>query len=382
MKVLLIGGTGVLSADIAHYIVQCDMELYLLNRGTRKEFMPVGANLIRADVRNSKDVKEKLQNLYFDVVIDFLSYNLSQLKNTLSSLEARYSQFVFISSATIYNNKILVGQNITEDMPIGNKKWQYVVDKINCEKFLAKHFLTKKSVYTIIRPYVTYNKTRIPYALIPFGYYQWSIIDRILKGKPIIMWDDGSAVCSLTDAEDFAKGIVGVFGKTEAYNEIFHITSSEIVKWEDVLLEIGLILNKIVNIIYIPSDFIVEYLPEYKGILLDDKATNYHFDNSKILKLVPEFNSCTNLQEGMKKTVNFYLENVDKQLVDYAWNGKMDYLISEYAKSVHIKIDKKSIVINKSATLTLKDKMKYYLYRMPLTNRMMLLRERIKTILK
>ncbi len=179
MKVLLIGGTGILSTDIVKEALNQNYDVYVVNRGHRNTDNRV--KVIIGDIRKVKQIQQKIENLYFDVVIDFLSFNEKQLKNTLEIFNQKCDQFIFISSATVYR-KTKKGELITEKTELKNEEWDYAVNKIKCEKFLRENYEKTGQCYTIIRPYVTYSNRRIPFAIIP-PTQQWTLANRILNRK-------------------------------------------------------------------------------------------------------------------------------------------------------------------------------------------------------
>jgi len=330
VKVLLIGGTGVLSTDVALYAIEKRMEVFLLNRGNRPDRLPKGANLIIADIRNVQDVKFIVNDMHFDVIVDFLSYLPEHLKNVISVFENTCKQLIFISSATVYRKKTK-NDVITEQTQLSNPFFKYAEDKIECEKLLIEHCKASQLNYTIVRPYVTYGKTRIPFAIIPFA-KQWTLINRILLGKPVVMWDEGDAICTLTHTTDFSKGLVGLFENDRAMQNAFHITSNENFTWKEVLKIIAETVNKEVVVANIPSKYIGNEIPKIRGELLGDKATHMIFDNRKIKKAVPEFVCTTNFKDGIKQTIDFYKRNPIMMQVDYTWDAQMDHLIKKYYK--------------------------------------------------
>ena len=330
MKILLIGGTGVLSRDISKYAISRGMEVYLLNRGNRPEEIPVEAVLIKADIRNAPEVEERIKGIGFDVVVDFLSFTLDQMRKSLPVLKDRCKQYVFISSATAYSIESRSG-TITEGAEVGNRLWDYANNKAKCEKFLQEYATEHGLSYTIVRPYVTYGDTRIPFAVIS-GRRKWSLANRILQGKPVVMWDDGSAICTLTHTLDFAVGIVGLFGNPKAENQAFHITSEERFTWNEVLSMIASAAGREANVVNIPSIYIENEMAEYKGLLLGDKATNMAFDNSKIKDAVPEFGCKIDFAGGIARTISYHLDHPEWMKVDHVWDARIDRLISKYHK--------------------------------------------------
>ena len=181
-------------------------------------------NSLIADIRKPEEVARALGNQHFDVVIDYLSYTTEQLQNTLGIFNYRCEQFIFISSATVYEKTVeneVFSENKSKK---GNERWIYASRKYACERLLEENYRATGQKYTIVRPYVTYGDTRFPYALIPQN-EQWSLAKRLIEGKAIPMWGKGNNVCTLTHTRDFAIAMVGLMGNPKAYNEDFHITS-------------------------------------------------------------------------------------------------------------------------------------------------------------
>jgi nucleoside-diphosphate-sugar epimerase len=335
MNVLLIGGTGVLSTDIMNLCINKNLNVYVLIRGNQKNLLNRKANLIQADISDSSVIKKKIKNLYFDVVIDFISYNKKQLENSLSIFKNKCNQFIFISSVAVYNRSI-VNRSLTEDnSPMSNPIWDYSVNKVICERYLIEKCAEYAINYTIVRPSITYGNTRIPYGLVPAYGFHWTLIARIQNNKPIITWDGGTTVCTITHTLDFAKGVVGLLNNPEAYNEAFHIVGNGRYTWNEVLNTIAEIIGKEIIVADIPSDYISAKIPSIKGILLGDRAVNAKYDNSKIKIVVPEFFSDIDLRAGISQTIAFYKENNYLQGIDYKWDAEMDRLIYGYFKQTN-----------------------------------------------
>lgn len=358
MKVLLIGGTGILSTDIVEESLNRNYDVYIINRGHRNNIIDKRVKIIIGDIRNVEQIQQKLKNESFDVVIDFLSFNKEQLKNTLAIFKNKCDQFVFISSATAYR-QTKKGELITEKTELRNDNWDYARGKIECEEFLKENYKENKQCYTIIRPYVTYSNRRIPFAIIPSE--QWTLANRILLEKPILLWDGGKAVCTLTYTKDFAKGIVGLFKNPKAYQEDFHITTDYTLTWKEALEDIGKALGKKPIIADIPSTYISKYLSEYKGVLFGDKGLDRIFDNTKIKEAVPDFNAQTKFEDGIKETIKYYNKHPEAQIINYSWDARIDSLIDKYYKSIKKKdYDRTKLTLKSYKNkLTTKEKLKY-----------------------
>ena len=337
MKVLLIGGTGCISGGISALAVQkSDIELYMLNRGTpaRAKFIPPGAHRIQANIGRPDEVRAKIEGMNFDVVADFLSYGVEALNNTLDIFRGRCGQFIFISSTAVYRTKSS-SEIITEDNTlVGNTLWSYGRNKILCERRLREEHESSGLNYTIVRPSFTYNDLRILYPVGP-GHqtHSWTIANRMLQGKALPMHDDGMALCTATHVSDFAKAFVGLFGNPAAFGEAFHITSEEYLTWNRVAEKVAEALGVKPNLCHIPAHDLgfelAGFSPDF-GEKLIYFSGNSILDSRKVRTLVPEFVCTTTFAQGIRRTMQFYYDNPEFQVVSPEWGEKMDNLAEKY----------------------------------------------------
>jgi len=332
MKVLLLGGTGCIGGDIAALAAQkSDIELYLLNRGNRPMFVPEGAHCIQGDISKPEELRAKLEGMTFDVVADFLCYGVDQLESNLGLFRDRCGQYIFISSGAVYRTRSQC-EIITEDKTmVGNTVWSYGRNKILCERRLEAEHESSGLDYTIVRPAFTYNKLRILHPVgPPHQTYSWTIANRILQGRPLLMHDDGNALCTVTHTEDFAKAFVGLCGNPAAFGEAFHITSDEFLTWNRVAELVGDALGAKPNLCHVPAHDLGFELGGDFGEKLISFARNGVYDNSKIRAAVPEFVCTTRFAEGIKRTIQFYWDNPEFQVVDEQFDRRMDEIAEAY----------------------------------------------------
>jgi nucleoside-diphosphate-sugar epimerase len=333
MKVLLIGGTGHISTEVSRLAVKKGIQLFLLNRGSNSQFIPPEAACIKADMRNIEDVRKKLKGLRFDVIADFITFNPEQLTQRLNLFRDICEQYIFVSSTTVYKPSL----NITEDnTPVTNVAWDYPRNKIACEQLLAIDRMLHGTNHTIVRPCETYGDIRIPGVFVPQPEH-WSIIDRMMRGKPVVVHDDGSAIRTFTHSSDFAKGFIGLFLNTKAYGEAFNITSDEVLSWREITEMVADAAGIDPSIEYIPSLDIVRIMPKTTygdtyGVLLCAKAHNVTINSSKIKALVPGFNCTTKFYDGIRRTIRFFKDNPEFQQVNHEWDYAMDNLIDTYSR--------------------------------------------------
>lgn len=325
MKVLFIGGTGIISSAVSQLVVQKGIDLYHFNRGKSHRKIDGVKNII-GNIRDIEATKKALKNYTFDVVVNWISFVPEHAKADIEIFSGITKHYIFISSASAYQ-KPLSKLPITEETPLINPFWQYSRNKASCEKILVNAYNTNNFPATIVRPSHTYDNTLIP---TDWGY---TILDRMINRKRIIIHGDGTSLWVLTHNTDFAVGFVGLFGEPEALGEAFHITSDELLTWNQIYEMIADELGVELNAVHIPSDFIAKHDPVYGAGLLGDKAHSVIFDNSKIKKFVPGFKCKIPFLEGVKEIVSWYKTNKNWQIVNEEINSSVERIIAAYEKN-------------------------------------------------
>ncbi len=325
MKVLFIGGTGLISTAVSRIAVDQGIDLTLLNRGTRPPVLH-GARVLNADIHQPRSVAAALNDQEFDVIVDWIAYNPDDIERDLELFRGRVGQFVFISSASAYQ-KPPTSYLVTESTPLDNPYWQYSRDKIASEHRLMRAYRDEGFPATIVRPSMTYEHS-LPIALGGWGTY--TLADRLLRGEPIIVHGDGSSLWVVTHADDFARGLLGLLGEERALGEAFHITSDEVLTWNQIYEEIAAALGVEPRIVHIPSEFIAAVAPQMEGSLFGDKTWSVVFDNSKIKEFVPEFEATIPFRDGIRNTMAWFAAKKDRRTVDNAVNAELDRILAAY----------------------------------------------------
>ncbi|MCB9451224.1 MAG: SDR family oxidoreductase [Anaerolineaceae bacterium] len=324
MRVLFIGGTGDISTSVSQLAVQSGFDLYLLNRGQTKVNIP-GATLIQGDIHQPDQVRQALDGLYFDAVVNWVAFVPEDIERDITLFRDKTRQYIFISSATVYQ-KPPVHSVITESTPLHNPYWRYASNKIACEERLLAAYRDEGFPFTVVRPSHTYA-ARIPSAIHGSPY---TLADRLLKGMPVIVHGDGSSLWTLTHSEDFAKAFVGLLGLPAAIGQSFHITSDEHLNWNQIHQIVAGALEVEANIIHIPTDFIAHHDPDIGAGLIGDKTWSAIFDNRKIKTFVPGYQATTPFYRGIRKVLAWFDADPGRKIVDPAVHAKMDALIHAY----------------------------------------------------
>lgn len=320
MKVLFIGGTGVISSACSRLALQRGIELVLLNRGESVRPVPYGAEVLQGDIRDIEGVRQVLQGQIFDVVVNWVVYTPEQAQADIELFRGRTSQYIFISSASAYQTPP-ISLPVTESTPLRNPYWEYSQNKISCEQRFVDAYRQKGFPVTIVRPSHTYDATMLP---IRGGY---TVIDRMRRGQPVVVHGDGTSLWTLTHNTDFAKGFVGLLGNPRAVGDAFHITSDEWLPWNAIYEMVAEAAGAEPNLVHIPSDVIACYDPDWGSSLLGDKAHSMIFDNTKIKRLVPDYVATVPFAQGAQEIVDWFDADPSRQAVDEVFNHILDQMV-------------------------------------------------------
>ena len=327
MKVLFVGGTGTISSACTALAIQRGIELYLLNRGQNARPTPAGAISLRGDIHQPELVASVLGERKFDAVVEWVAFTPDQVKADLELFSNRTRQYIYISSASAYQ-KPPRALPITENTPLDNPFWQYSRNKAACEAILEQAGWDEGFPFTIVRPSHTYDRTLLPF------HSGYTTVARMREGKPVVVHGDGTSLWTMTHHRDFAVGFVGLLGNQNAIGQNFHITSDELLSWNQIYTTVAQAAGVEAQLVHIPSELIARYDPMWGASLLGDKAHSMIFDNSKIRALVPEFKPAIPFQQGVQEILAWYDEDPSRQVVDTHNDLIQDQLIAAMHKAL------------------------------------------------
>lgn len=323
MKILFIGGTGIISSACTQLAIERGYELTLLNRGQSSRPMPEGAQQIQADIRDLAGAKAALAGRHFDVVVNWVAFSPEHIETDLALFAGRTGQYVFISSASAYQTPP-ARLPITESTPLHNPFWHYSRQKIACEERLLRAYREEGFPATVVRPSHTYDQTLLPMR----GRY--TVVNRMRQGKRVVVHGDGTSLWTLTHHRDFAKGFVGLLGQPTAVGDLFHITSDELLTWNQIFQQVAAAAGAEAHLVHIPSATIAHHDPEWGSSLLGDKAHSMIFDNRKIKRLVPDFVATIPFWQGAQEIMAWYDADPARQTINPAFDQLLDDLIARY----------------------------------------------------
>jgi nucleoside-diphosphate-sugar epimerase len=320
-KVLFIGGSGTISSACSRLAAERGVDLYVLNRGsTTARPLPEAATVLRGDIRDPASAKQAVGDLTFDAVVDWVAFTPAHVQADVDLFRGRTAQYVFISSASAYQTPP-ERVPVTESTPLRNPFWQYSRDKIACEELLITAYRETGFPATIVRPSHTYDQTSVPFD------GGWTAVARMRQGKPVIVHGDGTSLWTLTHHTDFAEGFVPLLGHPRTVGEAFHITSDDVLTWNQIARSLASAAGVEARLVHVTSDAIAVADPEWGAGLLGDKAHSMVFDNSKLHSVVPGYRATIPFEQGAREIVAWHDADPARQQVDARLDAVMDKLV-------------------------------------------------------
>jgi nucleoside-diphosphate-sugar epimerase len=328
MRILFLGGTGIISTACVDLALARGHEVHVLNRG-RRAAAPVGVITHAADLGDEPAVRGALGERSWDAVVDFLAYVPADVERDLRLFRGRTGQLVFISSASAYQ-KPLRHYLVTESTPLANPYWEYSRNKIACEERLLRAHREEGFPVTIVRPSLTYGDTQITLAFNSWV-RSYTVVDRMRRGLPVIVPGDGTSLWTITHNTDFAKGLLGLLGNAQAHGHAFHVTSDEVLTWNQAYQAVAAAAGvDRLELVHVPSDFIAACLPDEAGGLLGDKSVSAVLDNAKIKRFVPDYVATTRFEVGVRRTLAWFDADPARRLVDEETSRNHDRIVAAY----------------------------------------------------
>ncbi|HJU46829.1 MAG TPA: SDR family oxidoreductase [Gaiellaceae bacterium] len=326
MRVLLIGGTGNISTAVTQELAERGVDVTVFNRGTRDVELPGGVHVVAGDIRDLRSAREALGSEEFDVVVDWLAYVPEHVETDIDLFSGRIAQYVYISSATVYRRPS-IPYRTPETAPLGNAHWKYAQDKIACEERLRREHEERGFPVTVVRPSYTYGERWIPAVIAGQDY---TLVDRMLNGRPVISPGDGQSLWTMTHNTDFARAFAGILGREDAVGEAFTITSDDVLTWDQIIETIAAAAGTEADIVHVPSDFMAAVDPELGANLLGDKSHSAVFDTSKIKRFVPGWEAVVPFREGVERSLAWFDADPSRKVVDPERNELIDRIVDAY----------------------------------------------------
>lgn len=300
MRVLLIGGTGLISVGIITHLLARGASVAMFNRGKRVNTLDPSVEQITGDRNEAGSLARAAQRERFDVVIDMICFSPEQAKTTINAFAGRCEQVIFCSTVCAYGVKVppqVVVDESFEREPISD----YGRNKKTCEDlFLDAH--NRGDFYaTVIRPSCTYGEGSPLIDQLDFDSIAW---DRIERGLPVILADGGMGLWNATHRDDCGKAFAYACQNRRTYGQCYNATTQRIFTWREYHREVGAALGKPVRILPLPADAIVGVDPKRFGLLRETTRFHGAYTSARAMRDMPEFRCEIDFVTGARRTLD------------------------------------------------------------------------------
>jgi nucleoside-diphosphate-sugar epimerase len=328
LRVLYLGGTGTISTSCVRLSVQSGMQVSVLNRGNNsaERDLPEDVTWLTGDVRDDDSLAAALEGQHFDAVVNFLSYDAADVARMVARFGSSTDQYVHISSGSIYAKPVWTSP-INESTPVGpNPALDYATAKWRAELALQQARVDSGFPVTIVRPSHTYDDANPP---LPGG---WTVVDRIARGAEIPVHGDGTSLWTLTHAEDFAQGLVGLLGNPRAIGEVFNITGDDALTWNQIYTVIGAALGVEPKLVHVASELFPVVAPDWfwSGEMVGDIGHSAVFDTNKIRRFVPGYAPRLTFARAARRMVDWRGEHPTSTAADATTEAILDRVVDAY----------------------------------------------------
>jgi nucleoside-diphosphate-sugar epimerase len=326
MKVLVIGGTGVISRCIVNQLLDQQHKVIIYHRGHHRLGYNGKVQEIIGDRNDPVNFRRAMSTLDIDIVIDMISFNAMDAQLTIETFMNRAQQIIITSSVAVYRRPLRTLPTIEDQEELTeDPAFEYAYHKAEMERYLHSMITTQNLPITIIRPSLTFGAGAMNVGVLRQNY---GIVDRIKKGKPLVMFGDGTTPFSFTFAPDLAKAYIGLIGNKATYGKSYHVANPERHIWDDLYLEFGKYLGIEPTIIHIPSELLVSASPATFSHIYYEKKFSGIYDITKITNDMKGLTFDYSLSRGVAMMINNYEQN--KVIVDPVKDQFEDQLAELY----------------------------------------------------
>jgi nucleoside-diphosphate-sugar epimerase len=211
-----------------------------------------------------------------DAVIDMVCFEPLEARSLVRACRDIARQVIFCSTVDVY---VRPSERLpmVEDHPRGGVS-DYGKKKKECEDILLEAHGKGEICVTVIRPAHTYGEGGTLIHSLGWGTY---MLDRMRRGKPIIVHGDGSSLWVSCHIDDAGRAFVGALGNAKAHGKCYHTTGEEWMTWDQYHERIALAMNvELPRLVHIPTDLLWKAVPEHAGAARWNFMFNNLFDNT------------------------------------------------------------------------------------------------------
>ncbi len=298
MRVLLIGGSGLISTGVVTHLLARGAQVTMFNRGQRPSSLPPEVEQLTGD-RGDRTAFSALGARKFDAVIDMICFAPEQASATIEAFAGHTGHVLFCSTVCTYGIEISQSVLIDETFP-QTPTSGYGKNKLTCERLFLEAGAQKKFEVTVVRPSCTYGPGSFLIDQLEFDTPTWG---RIERGLPVLCGGDGLGLWQATHRNDVGKLFAYAVHNPKTFGESYNATRDEVFTWRDFYAQAAESLGQRPRVLFMPASWIVSHDPKRFGLLADTTRHHGAYDSSKAKRDVPEFRCEIDFVTGARETI-------------------------------------------------------------------------------
>jgi nucleoside-diphosphate-sugar epimerase len=320
MRILFLGGAGMIGSAAAAEAVRQGHDLTIVTRDEPRRALPAAVRCLRADVYRAAELRAVLDVERYDAVVNWVGFTPAQLDGHPELFADRTGQYVFISTCSVFARPV-PSLPITESSPRRQPVFGYARDKLACEDYLTAAYRDDGFPLTIVRPAHTYDRTVVPVLA------GWTAIERMRAGKPAVVHGDGTSLWTLMHTGDFARAFVPLLGNGQAAGESVNVVSGDILTWDQIHLTLAAAAGIArPALAHRSSESIAIEWPGWGEVLEHDFRHSMLFDTTKLRRLVPGFAPRISFAAGAREIIEYHDADATRRRVDSNLDAAFDRL--------------------------------------------------------
>jgi nucleoside-diphosphate-sugar epimerase len=307
VRVLVAGGTEFISLHLVRSLLRDGHQVTVLNRGRQPGRVPAGVRTLVADRRDHAALGKALAGERFEGLVDATyAPTLGEDVAALLDAPAAVGHVLFVSSGRVYDHARPIP--FEEDTP-RNLYWgEYASNKIAGEDVLLQRHHARGLPVTIVRPTHVYGPLNT-------RHNETFFFDRLVRGRPVLVPDDGGWLRQFGHVEDLADAIAAMLGRPAAFGRAFNVTGEETITQVGFVELIADVLKRPLTLVHAPTPPAGKPVAFGQNLVYDCHAVYTTTRVRAELGILPRYT----LAAGLAQTFDWYQrEGLDRREVDFA----------------------------------------------------------------
>jgi nucleoside-diphosphate-sugar epimerase len=304
MRVLVLGGTGLISQQIVRQLAGRGDEVTIMNRGRTTVELPAAVTRLAGDRGSLAAIRSWAEDARPDCVIDMIGYSAAEAAELANLADRLIPRVLYCSTVDVFA-KPQPSYPVREGARrAASPAFPYAAGKVESELLLEEAAATGAFALTVLRPAQTYGGPGHG-PVHPLGHRDYQLW-RICQGLPLILHGDGTSLWSACHARDVAAAFAAAAHEPGARGRDYNLASAELVTWRRYWEVVGqAFARRAPEIITLPSETLARQFGEDGSWLLENFRYNNVFD-CRAAAADLGFESRTALSDGMAELAADY----------------------------------------------------------------------------